>query len=220
MTTSPTDVAPQPLAAPEDPFRSSDEEKTDVTEPSDQAEANGSTLKAIDSADTNRQADSSPAKTREQASRLEDNLALLRAEQDVSRAADGGPGGDLAYTKSNSRVRVHRVEPADDFDIATNPLHETTAKFTPPKDPSTQVAKLVKRLHGSFFIVRYFAYITPLAVVILIPLLLGALVYPQATVGGVRLFWFSVWLETVWLTLWAGRVRSSPTTRLARLAPS
>ena len=46
----------------------------------------------------------------------------------------------------------------------------------------------------------------PLVIVLLIPLLVGALAYPNASVGGVRLVWFSVWLEIVWLTLWAGRV--------------
>ena len=51
-------------------------------------------------------------------------------------------------------------------------------------------------------------YIIPVAGLLLIPLLFGALLYgqDQKTVGGVELLWFSVWLEIVWLTLWAGRV--------------
>lgn len=35
---------------------------------------------------------------------------------------------------------------------------------------------------------------------------MGALVFPNANVGGVSLVWFSIWLEIVWLTLWAGRI--------------
>ena len=49
-------------------------------------------------------------------------------------------------------------------------------------------------------------YIVPLVVIILIPLLIGGLLFKRATVGGVRLLWFCVWLEIVWLTLWGGRI--------------
>lgn len=42
--------------------------------------------------------------------------------------------------------------------------------------------------------------------ILLIPLLLGALLFTNATVGGVELVWFMIWLEIVWLTLWAGRL--------------
>lgn len=30
--------------------------------------------------------------------------------------------------------------------------------------------------------------------------------FREATVGDVFLMWFMVWLEVVWLSLWAGRV--------------
>ncbi|KAM3418217.1 hypothetical protein BST61_g4220 [Cercospora zeina] len=46
----------------------------------------------------------------------------------------------------------------------------------------------------------------PITLILLIPLLLGALVFKRATVGGVYLMWFMIWLEIVWLTLWAGRM--------------
>ena len=49
-------------------------------------------------------------------------------------------------------------------------------------------------------------YITPPVLILLIPLLLGVFVFKTATVGGVRLQWFMIWLEIVWLTLWAGRI--------------
>lgn len=51
----------------------------------------------------------------------------------------------------------------------------------------------------------YFTYIVPVALILLIPLLLGALKYKNATVGGVKLMWFMIWLEVVWCTLWLGR---------------
>ncbi len=148
----------------------------------------------------------STSHTREQVARLEDNLVLLQAERDVADAASRGESSNVTHSKSSASRRVHQAEPADDFDVATKTMNEKTAKYTPPENPTTKLARLIKRVHRSVFFVRYLAYITPPVVLILIPLLLGALVYRRATVGGVRLMWFSIWLEIVWLTLWAGRV--------------
>lgn len=62
------------------------------------------------------------------------------------------------------------------------------------------------QIHESSVFVRYFTYIVPVALILLIPLLLGALLFTETDVGGVELTWFMVWLEVVWLSLWAGRV--------------
>lgn len=149
-----------------------------------------------------------PSSRREHATRLEDDLMLLQAERVVSRSTQGGEGGreDGDGPLSINRSRSRRSETVDEFDEATNPLHEKAAIYKPPESPNTKIAVFIKRVHESSFIVRYFTYITPLFLILLIPLLLGALQYKNASVGGVRLMWFSIWLEIVWLTLWAGRV--------------
>ncbi|EGC40669.1 mechanosensitive ion channel family [Histoplasma capsulatum var. duboisii H88] len=143
---------------------------------------------------------------RELAHRLDDELALMEAERVVSNeeklSCREKPGRPLSITPTRSR----RSEPVDEFDAATNPLHEHAAIYNPPENPSTSLAKFFKKVHESSFLVRYFTYITPLVLILLIPLLVGLLAYPDANVGGVRLLWFSVWLEIVWLTLWAGRI--------------
>src|SRR5271170_1273679 len=101
-----------------------------------------------------------------------------------------------------------RVEPVDTFDADTNPIHEKTALYRPPERPSTKVAAFFKYIHTSSWLIRYVTYIVPVVLILLIPLLIGALVprAKEACVGGVQLLWFSVWLEIVWLTLWAGRL--------------
>lgn len=146
----------------------------------------------------------SPSQTREEAHRLEDDLAVLQVERHVSQSeSDMDRGG---RTSSIHRSRTRRAEPIDEFDVATNPLHEKGAIYKPPENPSTKLARFVKRVHESSFLVRYFTYITPPVLILLIPLLVGALAFPDADVGGVQLLWFSVWLEIFWLTLWAGRI--------------
>jgi len=154
----------------------------------------------------------SPSQTREEASRLDDELAVQRAERLVSsdsrQSTDGG--GSVQLHRSRSR----NPEPQDDFEAATNPLHTRTAMYKPPENPTTRVAKIFKYIHGSGFVIRYFTYVVPVFVILLTPILIGALVPAgqNANVGGVELLWFGVWLEIVWLTLWAGRL-------VARLIP-
>lgn len=144
----------------------------------------------------------SPSQSREKANRMDDDLALLEAEQAVKDTEE-----EKRDAASMNRTRSKRSEPVDEFDVATKPLHEQVT-YTPPENPTTSLAKFAIHIHNSSFLVRYFTYIVPVVLVLLIPLLLGALVFKKASVGGVSLLWFSVWLEIVWLTLWAGRVSS------------
>lgn len=148
----------------------------------------------------------SPSQNREQAHRLDDDLQMLQVEQAISNLA-AEQENELGRTKSNlQRSRSRREEPIDDFDVATNPLHEKTAVYKPPEHPNTNLGKIFKKIHNSSWLIRYISYITPLVLIILIPLLLGAFLFKNASVGGVKLIWFCIWLEIVWLTLWAGRM--------------
>ena len=151
----------------------------------------------------------SPAQTREQAHRLEDDLEMLKIEREVSRAAEEDQR--LARTKSaetdmyRSKSRK-REEHVDEFDAATNPVHEKTQVYKPVEHPNNRFAVVLKKVHSSHWIIRWIIYITPVTIVLLIPVLLGGLVFKKATVGGVKLDWFGIWLEIVWLTLWLGRI--------------
>ena len=148
----------------------------------------------------------SPSQTREQASRLDDDLAMLQIERQISNQEELNRENS---NRSVRRTRSRRDDPIDEFDAATNPLHEKAALYKPPENPSTKLSRFVKKVHNSSFLVRYFVYITPLVLIILLPLLLGVFLFPNANVGGVKLVWFCIWLEIVWLTLWAGRVSCS-----------
>ncbi|XP_014560004.1 hypothetical protein COCVIDRAFT_23706 [Bipolaris victoriae FI3] len=146
----------------------------------------------------------SPTQTREQASRLNDDLAVLAIEQGLDEKE--ALKRNQSTNRSMTRVRSRRDDLVDDFDAATNPLHEQAARYKPPENPTTSFSKFFKKVHNSSWLVRYFTYITPMVLLILIPLLVGAFAFKEATVGGVKLIWFSIWLMIVWLTLWAGRV--------------
>lgn len=150
----------------------------------------------------------SPSRSRDQATRLEDDLKLLQIERQISRV--DAEKQDNASLKSNGieRSRSRREEVIDEFDVATNPLHETAKAYAPPAHPSNRFAQFAKSVHDSFWIIRYITYIAPLTLILLIPILIGFLVKGgrNYSVGGVQLPWFFIWLEIVWLTLWAGRL--------------
>jgi len=147
----------------------------------------------------------SPYEQHEQSQRLDDELEMLRAETTVQR--QHSQRESLSHARSLVRTRSRtKPEPEDDFDIGTTPVHEQTKIYQPPAKPSTQFAKFFVRIHESSFLVRYFCYIIPITLIILIPLLLGALRFKDNTVGGVDLVWFCIWLEIVWLTLWLSRI--------------
>lgn len=181
---------------------------TYVTEPDTDRDAGrlrvDTTRHAYDDDDDEHPPMRTPSARREQATRLDDDLMLLQAERMTSHST--GAPDDEHDRNSINRARSRRSEAVDEFDEATNPLHEKTAIYKPPEKPNTQIAVFVKKLHQSSFLVRYLTYIAPIVLILLIPLLVGALKFPNSSVGGVELMWFAIWLEIVWLTLWAGRV--------------
>lgn len=126
---------------------------------------------------------------RASARRLDDELEMLRVERGVSDA-EGESNSGRSRSKSINHTRSRTaIEPEDDFDIGTTPLHEKTKIYQPPTAPATKIAKFFKRVHESSWLVRYFCYITPVTLIILIPLLLGALLFDgthaaEASVGG------------------------------------
>lgn len=147
----------------------------------------------------------SQSQSREEEQRLEDDLAMLQAERKVSRSQSQQVPTGLTRSMSIHRSRSS-PEPVDQFDVNTNPIHEKASTFKPPEHPDGSFARVFKKIHDSNWLIRYFMYIVPLVLIILIPLLIGGLVFKRATVGGVRLLWFCVWLEIIWLTLWGARI--------------
>lgn len=56
---------------------------------------------------------------------------------------------------------------------------------------------------------RWFLYITPITLILLVPVLVGALETPNGSklsVAGVELQWFAIWWEIIWLSLWAAKL--------------
>ncbi|KAK0378273.1 mechanosensitive ion channel [Colletotrichum limetticola] len=149
----------------------------------------------------------SPQDSREQASRLNDDLELLRAERLISNQEH-----EMSQQRSR-QGRTREMEPEDVF--ATNgPNPADAAKPPPEKKAGAFAFALWKWLRKFPRVFRYFVYLIPGAALLLIPVLIGhfAVDAESATVGGaygVYLTWFGIWLEVVWCSLWATRMVTS-----------
>ncbi|KAI8657795.1 Mechanosensitive ion channel protein [Fusarium keratoplasticum] len=158
----------------------------------------------------------SPSGQRADASRIDDNLELLRVERAVS--AEDHDGG------SHMRKRAHNVEPEDAFNV-TLP-DEKTFHDNRKRDPDAALLKFWIFLRKFPRFVRYCLYLFPGAALLLIPVLLGGFAFKngERDVGGVDLMWFGIWLEIVWGVLWVSRMITSlmpPTFKLvAKLSGS
>lgn len=77
----------------------------------------------------------------------------------------------------------------------------------------TQMGRFYNKILNFSFVTQYLIYIVPVALVIAIPIVIGATAARRARLGGVRIVWLFTWVEIVWLSLWVSKI-------FARLVPS
>lgn len=145
----------------------------------------------------------SPISQRADASRLDDNIELLRIERAVSAEARD----DVSHLKKS---RAHNFEPEDAFNA---PIPSETMHKEKEQDPDAKLLKFWMFLRKFPRFVRYCLYLVPGALLLLIPVLLGRFAIKadgkRRDVNGVDLMWFGIWLEIVWGVLWVSRMISS-----------
>ncbi|PWY64777.1 serine/threonine protein kinase [Aspergillus sclerotioniger CBS 115572] len=93
--------------------------------------------------------------------------------------------------------------------VAPNPgmrrrIDESTGRsLEDPEDGTvTRMGLIYQAILNYSVITRYFIYVAPLALLFAIPIIVGATVAQDATIGGVTLPWFWFWIEIVWVSLW------------------
>ncbi|RMZ77042.1 hypothetical protein DV738_g4632, partial [Chaetothyriales sp. CBS 135597] len=66
--------------------------------------------------------------------------------------------------------------------------------------------RIYQRIYNFSVITRYFIFVAPLALIIAVPMVIGATIAPNARIGGVKLLWFFTWIEVVWVSLWVSKL--------------
>lgn len=74
------------------------------------------------------------------------------------------------------------------------------------EDTLTRMGLIYNKILAFSIVTRYILYILPLAILIAIPIVIGATAAPKAHLGGVRIVWIFTWLEIVWLSLWVSKL--------------
>ncbi|KAL5352537.1 hypothetical protein ACLOAV_002485 [Pseudogymnoascus australis] len=70
----------------------------------------------------------------------------------------------------------------------------------------TGMGKFYDKIVNFSIVTRYLVYVLPIAALIAIPVVVGATVAPDAKIGGIRLVWFFIWIECVWLSIWIAKL--------------
>lgn len=68
------------------------------------------------------------------------------------------------------------------------------------------VGKFYDKVFNFSVLTRYFIYVAPLALLIAVPIIIGATIAPRARIGGVKIVWFFTWVEVVWCSLWISKM--------------
>ena len=73
-------------------------------------------------------------------------------------------------------------------------------------DTITQMGLIYNKVLNFSVVTRYILYVLPLAILIAIPIIIGATAAQNAALGGVRIVWIFSWLECVWFSLWVSKL--------------
>ncbi|OAL72095.1 serine/threonine protein kinase [Trichophyton violaceum] len=106
----------------------------------------------------------------------------------------GDAGGEGAERQIGGRRRAHGHH------------HYGDRSATSDEDGTiTRMGRFYNKILNFSVVTRYFIYVLPLALLFAVPIIVGAVAAPTASIGGVRIVWFFAWVEIVWLSLWVSK---------------
>lgn len=85
------------------------------------------------------------------------------------------------------------VGPSPSQEFKKQPLHKRGD--THQNDGLTVMGRFYDKVLNFSLVTKYFIFVLPLAIPLAVVIVLGALVFKNATIGGVRILWFFTWLE-------------------------
>jgi hypothetical protein len=87
-------------------------------------------------------------------------------------------------------------------------INESTGKPSDSPEDGTinRMGRFYQAILNYSIITRYLLYVTPIGILIAIPIIVGATVAREAKIGGVHIYWFFAWIEVVWVSLWTCKV--------------
>lgn len=74
------------------------------------------------------------------------------------------------------------------------------------EDALNRMGHIYNKILNFSIVTRYFLYVLPLAVLIAVPIIIGATAARHAQMGCVHITWIFAWVEIVWLSLWVSKL--------------
>ncbi|CAG8155452.1 unnamed protein product [Penicillium salamii] len=87
-------------------------------------------------------------------------------------------------------------------------INEMSGKRADAPEDGTinRMGRVYQAILNYSIITRYLIYVIPIAILIAIPIIIGATVAQNAKIGGVHIYWFFTWIEIVWFSLWSSKI--------------
>jgi small-conductance mechanosensitive channel len=119
----------------------------------------------------------------------------------------------MAYRSSNEFAEQTPNEKAGLFhrtDTGLGRRRKLEQKGLAQKDEDdgtlTSMGKVYTKILHFSVVTRYFLYVLPLALLIAVPIIIGATAARNTTIAGVQITWFFTWFEVVWLGIWVAKL--------------
>jgi hypothetical protein len=77
----------------------------------------------------------------------------------------------------------------------THPLSKTDGSAAMEDDALTRMGRIYQKIFNFSVVTRYFIFVLPLALMIAVPIVVGATAAPNARIGGVKIVWLFTWIE-------------------------
>jgi small-conductance mechanosensitive channel len=145
--------------------------------------------------------------SREGFSPIDNNMATNDATIDIplEQVTTGNSG--LRPTTSHGTAERERRPMFRGRRVKTPPAGSSgKVGYDGEEDTITAMGKLYNKILNFSVFTRYLLYIVPVGACIAVPIVVGATAAPKARMADVKLFWFWLWIEVVWASLWISKI--------------
>jgi hypothetical protein len=125
-----------------------------------------------------------------------------RRRADTYHSAAGSPNEKTSMFNRHPGGRRRKVKTED---TRNRGIHDE-------EDTLTRMGVIYDKILNFSIVTRYFLYVLPLALILAVPIVLGATVAKDTRVNGdIRILWVFTWVEIVWVGLWISKLVAKST---------
>ena len=139
-----------------------------------------------------------------------EEIPMNRIRTHNSTNWNGNPNGEDSIYKHDTRGKEEPINDSPQGGVAgRRKLVKVNSRGEHYKEKDTQLTAMGRfydKIVGFSVVTRYMVYVVPVAAILAIPIALGATTAKETRVAGMRLLWFFLWIELVWLSIWIAKL--------------